>query len=733
MAGLIVAFITLLVLLLYQTYGLWQPLLGSGVVRSAVETLLSKLSFVLSRDIVVKLWCAIIVVFSLMVKVGRRTKLSWAVVGVVCALGIALLLYPSRNDYGYLISSLAGFFCWAAGVSLVSRKRVSAIKAENDLDESFLQCETLIENQYSVNIPTRYMHNKKTRHGWVNVVAPFRGVIVLGLPGSGKSYSVYGEFIRQMARKHFSFFVYDYKYPDLSRDVYNVYLQNKDGYEHEPQFCVINFDDPRYSLRCNPMHPKYINDPADSTEIAELVMLNINKGSDKGKSDFFELSAKVYLDSIIWFLRLYQDGKYCTFPHAIELMSRSYERVFRMMEKEPRLKAKMASFRDALKAEAQDQLQGQIASARIPLSRFVSPQLYYILSGDDFDLKINDPLHPKILCVGNNPDRDTIYGTTLALFTSRMFKLINHPGGLPCTVMLDEFPTVYLKGVDKMIATARSNKVSVVLGAQDKGQIERDYSRSEAKVIFDTCATIFSGAVQGETAQEFNRMFGKEKRQAKSETQGKDSDSVSTSLHDEDRLPIQKITNLSVGDFFGKVGDDISSRIERKDFCATLVIDNKKRAEEKRHFEKIPPMKAREFQEDKVIARNRADGGIAAVKRYLKMEATRELDAQVAELLITRGQGFYPDNVTVAEEEVLERMAAEVVGERREKIIEEITELDLKNNAQRIVERNYEKICKEIDELLKDNDPEGEERIEDDEDIVREICEETERQKRLRG
>jgi type IV secretory pathway TraG/TraD family ATPase VirD4 len=278
--------------------------------------------------------------------------------------------------------------------------------------------------------------------------------MVLGTPGSGKSFSVYGPFIEQMIAKGYSMFIYDYKFPDLTEIVYNEFRDNIRKYDVVPEFCVINFNDPTRSLRCNPLNPKYITDPADTTEIAELVMLNVNKAAVE-KEDFFTLSAKVYLDALIWFLKLYEDGRYCTFPHVIELMAQDYKKVFSILSRYPELEAKIKPFSNALEGGAQDQLQGQIASAQIPLNKFVSPSLYWVLTGDDFTLDVNDPKHPKILCVGNDPDRQAIYGTTLALFTSRMFKLINHKGKLKCGVLLDELPTIFLKGLDNLIATAR--------------------------------------------------------------------------------------------------------------------------------------------------------------------------------------------------------------------------------------------------------------------------------------
>ena len=433
----------------------------------------------------------------------------------------------------------------------------------------------------------KFQYRYRWRKGWINVINPYRATMVLGTPGSGKSFSVYGPFIEQMIAKGYSMFVYDYKFPDLTEVVYNEYIANLHKYDIIPEFCVINFNDPTKSLRCNPLNPDYIKDPADTTEIADLVMLNVNKAAVE-KEDFFTLSAKVYLDALIWFLKIYEDGRYCTFPHVIELMAQDYKKVFSILSRYPELEAKIKPFSNALEGGAQDQLQGQIASAQIPLNKFVSPSLYWVLTGDDFTLDINDPLHPKILCVGNDPDRQAIYGTTLALFTSRMFKLINHKGKRKCGVLLDELPTIFLKGLDNLIATARSNLVAIVLGAQDKSQLKRDYGEKESEVIFNTVGNIYAGQVNGKTAEDLSKSFGKEFRKRESQTRGIEQDSVNISFQHEELLPLSTIETLSQGVFFGKVADNNDSKINEKFFCGEIQRDLKLLAKKKKTWQKVP-------------------------------------------------------------------------------------------------------------------------------------------------
>lgn len=270
-------------------------------------------------------------------------------------------------------------------------------------------------------------------------------------------------------------YIYDFKFPDLSTIAYNHMMNHQNGYKVKPQFYVINFDDPRRSHRCNPIHPDFMSDISDAYESAYTIMLNLNKTWVQKQGDFFVESPIILFAAIIWYLRIYKNGKYCTFPHAIELLNRRYEDVFPILTSYPELENYLSPFMDAWQGGAMEQLAGQIASAKIPLSRMISPQLYWVMSASEFTLDINNPEEPKILCVGNNPDRQNIYGAALGLYNSRIVKLINKKGQLKSSVIIDELPTIYFKGLDNLIATARSNKVAVCLGFQDFSQLVRDY------------------------------------------------------------------------------------------------------------------------------------------------------------------------------------------------------------------------------------------------------------------
>ncbi len=432
------------------------------------------------------------------------------------------------------------------------------------------------------------MYQGKEWDGWINVVNVFRASIVLGTPGSGKSYAVVNNYIKQQIEKSFAMYIYDYKFPDLSEIAYNHLLKHKEHYKVKPEFYVINFDDPRRSHRCNPINPKFMVDISDAYESAYTIMLNLNKTWIQKQGDFFVESPIILLAAIIWYLRIYKDGKYCTFPHAIEFLNKPYADIFTILTSYPSLENYLSPFMDAWQSGAQDQLQGQIASAKIPLSRMISPQLYWVMTGDDFTLDLNNPEQPKILCVGNNPDRQNIYSAALGLYNSRIVKLVNKKGQLKSSIIIDELPTIYFRGIDNLIATARSNKVAVCLGFQDFSQLTRDYGEKEAKVIQNTVGNIFSGQVVGETAKNLSERFGKilQQRQSISINRQDTSTSINTQL--DSLIPASKIANLSQGTFVGSVADNFGEEIEQKIFHARIIVDNEKVAAETRAYKKIP-------------------------------------------------------------------------------------------------------------------------------------------------
>ena len=530
----------------------------------------------------------------------KGEKITWE--KIYAALGMGGVLFflngwllhlplPFTVDVGlYVVTISAGYACLLMAGLWMSRLLKHNLMDDvfNNENESFMQEMRYLENEYSVNLPTRFYYKKKWNNGWINVVNPFRATIVLGTPGSGKSYAVVNSFIKQQIEKGYSMYVYDFKFPDLSMIAYNHLINHLDGYKIKPKFYVINFDDPRRSHRCNPLHPDFMTDISDAYESAYTIMLNLNKTWVQKQGDFFVESPIILFAAIIWYLRIYQDGKYCTFPHAIELLNRKYEDVFPILTSYPELENYLSPFMDAWQGGAMEQLAGQIASAKIPLSRMISPQLYWVMTGDEFTLDINNPKEPKILCVGNNPDRQNIYGAALGLYNSRIVKLINKKGMLKSSVIIDELPTIYFKGLDNLIATARSNKVAVCLGFQDFSQLTRDYGDKEAKVVINTVGNIFSGQVVGETAKTLSERFGKvlQKRQSVSINRQDVSTSINTQM--DSLIPPSKISGLTQGMFVGSVSDNFDERIEQKIFHAEIVIDAEKVRREEKAYKPIP-------------------------------------------------------------------------------------------------------------------------------------------------
>ena len=446
----------------------------------------------------------------------KAEKISWTKINICLGFGVALfylnwwileLPLPVESKSAlYILSMSAGFILMLVAGTWISRLLKNNLMNDvfNIENESFMQEQQLMENEYSVNLPTLFVYKGKKHKGWINVVNPFRASIVLGTPGSGKSYAVVNNFIKQQIEKGFAMYIYDYKFPDLSEIAYNHLSSHLGGYEVKPKYYVINFDDPRKSHRCNPINPAFMTDISDAYESAYTIMLNLNRTWIQKQGDFFVESPIILLAAIIWFLKIYKNGRYCTFPHAIEFLNKKYADTFTILTSYPELENYLSPFMDAWESGAQDQLQGQIASAKIPLSRMISPQLYWVMTGDDFTLDINNPREPKILCVGNNPDRQNIYSAALGLYNSRIVKLINKKHQLKSSVIIDELPTIYFRGLDNLIATARSNKVAVCLGFQDYSQLTRDYGDKESKVIQNTVGNIFSGQVVGREVSEIS-------------------------------------------------------------------------------------------------------------------------------------------------------------------------------------------------------------------------------------
>ena len=530
----------------------------------------------------------------------KGEKITWPKIYAALVAGCALFflnwwllelpLPHAANTAFYIFTLTAGYLALLMSGLWMSRLYRHNLMEDvfNMENESFMQETRLMENEYSVNLPTRFYYKKRWNNGFVNIVNIFRACMVIGTPGSGKSYAIVNSYIRQLIAKGFAIYIYDYKFDDLSTIAYNSLLKNMDKYEVKPRFYVINFDDPRRSHRCNPINPEFMTDISDAYEASYTIMLNLNRTWIEKQGDFFVESPIILLAAIIWYLKIYKNGIYCTFPHAVELLNKPYSDLFTVLTSYPELENYLSPFMDAWKGGAQDQLQGQIASAKIPLTRMISPQLYWVMTGNDFSLDINNPKEPKLLCVGNNPDRQNIYSAALGLYNSRIVKLINKKRQLKCAVIIDELPTIYFRGLDNLIATARSNKVGVLLGFQDFSQLTRDYGEKESKVIQNTVGNIFSGQVVGETAKNLSERFGKVLQQRQSVSINRQDVSTSINTQLDSLIPASKIANLSQGTFVGAVADNFGEKIEQKIFHAEIVVDHAAVSAEEKTYRKIP-------------------------------------------------------------------------------------------------------------------------------------------------
>ena len=548
-----------------------------------------------------KLFCLVFLALSCLGTKGvKEETITWPKIWAVLTVGFVLfflnwwLLALPISKIGsaslYIFTLSVGYICLLMAGVWMSRLLKNNLMDDvfNLENESFMQETRLMENEYSINLPTRFYYKKRWHKGWINIVNPFRASMVLGTPGSGKSFAIVNNYIKQQIEKGFAMYIYDYKFPDLSEIAYNHLLTHLDAYDVKPQFFVINFDDPRKSHRCNPINPAFMTDISDAYESAYTIMLNLNRTWIQKQGDFFVESPIILLAAIIWFLKIYQGGRYCTFPHAIEFLNRPYAQIFPILTAYDELANYLSPFMDAWEGGAQDQLQGQIASAKIPLSRMISPALYWVMTGDDFTLDINNPREPKVLVVGNNPDRQNIYSAALGLYNSRIVKLINKKKQLKSSVIIDELPTIYFRGLDNLIATARSNKVAVCLGFQDFSQLTRDYGDKESKVIQNTVGNVFSGQVVGETAKTLSERFGKVLQQRQSMTINRNDKSTSISTQLDSLIPASKISNLTQGMFVGAVSDNFDERIEQKIFHAEIVVDVAKVSAEAKVYQPIP-------------------------------------------------------------------------------------------------------------------------------------------------
>jgi hypothetical protein len=503
------------------------------------------------------------------------------------------ITYIVATGLGYLLILTGGTY-----MSRIIRMQMDGQDVFNKANETFPQEERWLHNAHSINLPARYYLKNKVRSSWINVINPFRSLMVMGSPGSGKSYFVIRHVITQHLGKGFSMFIYDFKFDDLTVIAYNHFLKHQNHFPVPLSFYVINFDDLSRSHRCNPLEKENMTDITDAAESARTILLGLNREWIRKQGDFFVESPINFLTAIIWFLRKYRDAEFLSVPHAIELAQYDYDRLFSILRSEKEIEVLINPFVSAYLNDAMEQLEGQVASAKIALARLASPQLYYILSGNDFTLDINNPEAPKVVCMGNNPQKAQTYGAVLSLYVNRLIKLVNKKGKLKSSLIFDEFPTIFLNHVDSLIATARSNQVATCLGIQDFSQLKKDYGKDQADVIMNITGNIISGQVSGETAKQLSERFGKIMQDRSSLSVNSSDTSISKSRQLDHAIPPSAIASLSSGQFVGMVADDPIDRIELKTFHNEIVNNHDALKKEQQNYKPIPLI--REVTQDMV-------------------------------------------------------------------------------------------------------------------------------------
>jgi hypothetical protein len=541
----------------------------------------------------------LLLVISLIGVKGKKEEQTSATAAVTFVLFGAVIFFASHyifelsfqfaaKVYSYFALVGLGYILILTGGARLSRLLKLKLTSDifNSRNESFPQEERLLENQYSINLPAKYVIKGKERSSWINFINPFRSLLVVGTPGAGKSYFVIRHVITQHIKKGFSMFIYDFKYDDLSRIAYNTLLRNGNAYKIQPAFYVINFDHVYH--RCNPLDPSTMFDITDATESSRTIMLGLNRDWIKKQGDFFVESPINFVTAIIWFLKKFEGGCFCTLPHVIELMQLDYPTLFRILGSETEVEVLINPFRSAFRNSAMEQLEGQVASAKIGLARLSSPQLYYVLSGNDFTLDINNPEKPKIVCMGNNPQKQQIYGAVLSLYITRVIKLVNKKHQMKSSLVFDEFPTIYFNGIDTLMATARANKVATTLAVQDYSQLKKDYGKEQAEVIMNIVGNVISGQVVGETAKLLSERFGKIVQERESVSINSSDTSVSRSTQLDSAIPPSKIASLSSGEFVGMVADDPDQKINLKIFHNEIINDHEAIRQEEQNYDPIP-------------------------------------------------------------------------------------------------------------------------------------------------
>lgn len=510
-------------------------------------------------------------------RMGYMGGLAFLFIGLAVYFGsILLLAMEDRSTTVACIYMGACFMGWLlvlTGGMMLSRVisyslRKGFFKKE---EGGFLQEERLIETTFSINFRGQYVFNGETRKSHINIINGRRGVLIIGSPGSGKSRFIVEPAMEQLMGRGFSMLVFDFKYDVLTRYAHSLFCKYQKKYPATTRCYSINFTDLTRSHRCNLIHPATLHHPSDAIGVSRTIMLSINHTWAHKQGDFFVDSPINFLAALIWFLKKYRDGAYCTLPHAIELAQTPYDKLFTILNTEPEVQTLINPFIEVYKNKTFEVLDSQLSSAKIPLGRLASPDLYYILTGDDLNLEINDPGHPKILCLGGDPMRQEALAPILSLYIDRINKLINQPGRHPCALVLDEFATVRAASVLQTVSVGRDNNIIPLLVVQDFNQLRILYSRAEADAIVNMMGNLICGQVGGETARWVSERFPAVVEHKTTVSVNSMDTSVSKSEQSKPAITPATIGTLSSGEFVGILADDPDKEMTLKTFQAKII------------------------------------------------------------------------------------------------------------------------------------------------------------------
>ena len=508
-------------------------------------------------------------------------------------------IVPYLNGYqlGYLLLSYAGTMITQKGADSISKLMQTKMDKDrwNTEEESFDQNRELVETPTSVNIPYKFRYKKQTHQGWMNI-DPFRGSMVIGVPGSGKSFGVINPAIRQLVGKGFCLCIYDFKFPSLGEIAYYHHLLKKKtdpNYKHK--FHVVNLDEVEYSRRVNPFKKEYINTLAQAQEMAESMVSALQKGGSSGgggSEQFFTQSAVNFLASTIYYFATYENGKYSDLPHILAFMNRSYEEIFDTLFTNEELVSLMSPFKSAYENKAFDQLEGQIGTIKIFLSRLATKESFWVFSGDEVQLNISDPENPSILILASNPRTQDINSALYSAVLNRVISQINDKGNLYSGLIADEFPTIYIHKIDNLVATARSNQVAVMLGLQEQPQLRQFYKKEVAETISAIMGNILSGAVRDKgTLDWLEKLFGKIKQKSYSESISNQGTNMTISEKMDVMIPAGKIAGQRTGEMVGMVvqgEDNATEEFKTSAISGKINLDMKAIKHEEANYVKMP-------------------------------------------------------------------------------------------------------------------------------------------------